>query len=306
MTASEPVTATEPAASLGDHAFVSLQKRLPTRLITTLMHRLAQARSPWLRRPLIRWFAQRYRINLDEAAEADLDAYASFAEFFARPLKPGLRPMPEVANALASPVDGCISQCGTLHTGRLVQAKGIDYSAAALLGDSCVAEEFRDGSFATIYLSPRDYHRVHMPAGGQLRRWSYVPGRLFSVNPATVRALPGVFTRNERLCAIFDTAYGPLAVILVGALCVGGLETVWSGVVTPPHRSSGGVIHYASDKSWALERGAELGRFNFGSTVILLLARGAAAWSAALRPGQTVRLGQPLATLQPLSSPTPA
>jgi len=183
-----------------------------------------------------------------------------------------------------------------------VQAKGVDYSVAELLGSAVLAEQFAKGSFATIYLSPRDYHRIHMPLEGHLVSWTYMPGRLFSVNPATVRALDGVFVRNERISAVFDTEYGPMAIVMVGAMCVGGMETVWAGPVTPPHLDDLPMVH-TTDRSVHLARGAEMGRFNLGSTVIVLLANDAAKWHGC-KPGTTLRMGQMIAELPPLEPAT--
>ncbi len=280
-----------------DHLFVAFQKILPTRLLSSLMFHIAQSRNPLLSRALIRYFARRYDIRLAECEFERLVNYDSFAHFFTRGLKSDARLPSRDADALSSPVDGTVSQIGQLQTGRLIQAKGRLYSAADLLHDAAVADEFISGSFATIYLSPRDYHRVHMPVDGQLRHWTYVPGRLFSVNPATVRALPDLFLRNERLCAIFDTAFGPLAVVMVGAMIVGGLETVWTGRVTPPHRRDHEPSLYRSMEPIQLKRGAELGRFNIGSTVILLFPRDAANWRKEIVAGVSVRMNQPLAQI---------
>jgi phosphatidylserine decarboxylase len=291
---------TDPAAEarLFDRLFVGIQKLLPTRLLSSLMFRIAQSRNPAIARLLIRWFARRYDIVMADAEFELLGSYDSFAAFFTRALKPGARSLPRDAMTMASPVDGTISQCGAIQVQQLIQAKGLIYSAADLLGDKTLADQFISGSFATIYLSPRDYHRVHMPLDGRLRQWSYVPGRLFSVNPATVRALPGVFALNERLCAIFDTDFGPMAVVLVGALFVGGLETVWTGRVTPPHRRETSPTVYQPMEPVALLRGAELGRFNFGSTVILLLPAGVARWRRECIAGATVRMGQAVADMK--------
>jgi phosphatidylserine decarboxylase len=292
------MTESNTAASALDRLFVAFQQILPTRLLSTLMYRLAQSRHPMVARPLIRWFRRRFDIVMADAEFQQLGSYDCFANFFTRPLRPGARSMPVDPHALASPVDGTISQVGAIQVRQLIQAKGIVYPVAELLGNEALADQFLSGSFMTIYLSPRDYHRVHMPTDGRLRSWCYVPGRLFSVNPATVRALPGVFTRNERLCAIFDTDYGPMAVVLVGALFVGGLETVWTGRVTPPHRREKEASFYLPMEPVELKRGAELGRFNFGSTVILLLAAGAGRWRKECAAGASLRMGQAIAEMK--------
>jgi phosphatidylserine decarboxylase len=252
---------------------------------------------------MISYFVRRYSINLDEVAEASLSAYPSFNSFFTRALKPGMRPVVDGERQLACPVDGTVSQAGAIEQDRLFQAKGHDYTLEALLGgDAALAQEFANGTFATIYLSPRDYHRIHMPDAGRLRRVLYVPGRLFSVNTITARQVPGLFARNERMVCIFDTAHGPMAVIPVGALFVGSMETVWGG---PPawinlHGPARPHPHPGA-KYWdytqhptpvALARGEEMGRFNMGSTVILLFAEKAMQLDAAMRAGEPVRLGQ--------------
>ncbi len=285
-------------ASFLDRLFVAIQKILPTRLLSTLAWDIAQSRNPMISATLIRWFQKKFDIVMADCEFQQLGSYDTFASFFTRPLRPGARTMPVDPHALASPVDGRISQCGPIQVRQLIQAKGIVYPLADLVADQGLADEFLSGYFMTIYLSPRDYHRIHMPTDGRLRTWSYVPGRLFSVNPATVRALPGVFARNERLCAVFDTDYGPLAMIMVGALFVGGLETVWTGKVTPPHRREKEPSTYLPMDPVELRRGQEMGRFNFGSTVILLLPAGAGKWRKECVPGASVRLGQALAEMQ--------
>lgn len=282
-------------ATTRDQLFVALQKLLPTRALSALMYRIAEIRAPAFKNSLIEWFTRGYPIDLTEAERGRIEDYAHFNDFFTRALKPGSRPQPANPDILSSPVDGTISQFGTIRDGRIFQAKGHDYSAATLLADPELAARFAGGEFCTIYLAPHNYHRVHMPFGGRLVSWTYVPGRLFSVNPATARALPGLFARNERVVAVFDTALGPLAVVMVGALFVGGVETVWSGRVTPPHQRDPQPRHYEAGAPLALERGAEMGRFHMGSTVILLAPRGALNWDTQLAAAQPVRLGQPLA-----------
>jgi phosphatidylserine decarboxylase len=291
---------TEPtsAASGRDKLFVAFQKILPTRLLSTLMYYVAQSKNPAISQPLIRWFRRRFDIVMADAEFQQLAAYDSFASFFTRALRPGARSMPFDPHALASPVDGRISQVGPIQVRQLIQAKGLVYPVADLVADQALADQFLSGAFMTIYLSPRDYHRIHMPTDGKLRYWTYVPGRLFSVNPPTVRALPGVFARNERLCAVFDTDYGPMAVIMVGALFVGGLETVWSGRVTPPHRRESEHSSYQPMEPVTLKRGEEMGRFNFGSTVILLLPAGVSRWRKECTTEASLRMGQAIADMQ--------
>lgn len=283
-------------ARLGDRLFVALQLCLPTRLISWMVFKLTRVRAPGLKNALIRMFMRGFRISLAEAEHEHPEDYSSFNAFFTRALKPGARPLDPDARAFLSPVDGTISQLGDVREGRIFQAKGQDYTAAELLGDPALAAPFTKGRFCTIYLAPYNYHRIHMPLAGTVREWLLVPGRLFSVNPATARALPRVFARNERVVTLFDTAQGPLALVMVGALNVGSMETVWAGEITPPHRRSG-VLRYTPGSSTALARGAEMGRFNMGSTVILLAPPGVLDWEAALGPGVTVRMGERLATL---------
>jgi len=284
-------------ATLGDRLFAAMQSLLPTRALSAFMFRVAQVRAKPFKNALMRWFLHKYAVNLEEAEWSRIDNYEHFNAFFTRALKPGMRPQPAAPNLFSSPVDGAISQIGAIRQGLLVQAKGHTYSSAALLADEELAKNFYGGSFSTIYLAPHDYHRVHMPCSGRLRSWAYVPGRLFSVNPSTARAVPGLFARNERMVAVFDTQFGPLALVMVGAIIVGGIETVWNGRLTPPHRRDIHPTHYQTMQPLLLPRGAELGRFHMGSTVILLAPPGALNWKQSLAPGQEVRLGQELATM---------
>lgn len=287
----------ESEASLGDRAFATLQSMLPTRALSAFMFRIAQVRSGPFKQALIRWFLHKYPVDLEEAERPRVEQYEHFNDFFTRALKPGLRPQPAEPEIFSCPVDGAISQLGAIRQGQLFQAKGHNYSAAALLADEELGHSFHNGSFSTIYLAPHDYHRVHMPCTGRLRSWAYVPGRLFSVNPSTARAVPGLFARNERMVALFDTQFGPLALVMVGAIIVGGIETVWNGRLTPPHRRDVAPTYYQPMQPLLLERGAELGRFHMGSTVILLAPSGALNWDASLVSGKVVRLGQGLATM---------
>ncbi len=281
-----------------DRLFATVQKMLPTRALSALMFRVAEVRNRRFKNILIRLFMRGYPIDLSETQVDCIESFAHFNDFFTRALKDDARPQPSDPNALSSPVDGTLSQFGTIRSGALIQAKGFDYTAADLLTDADLAAEFWDGSFCTIYLAPQNYHRVHLPFGGRLRSWAYVPGRLFSVNPSTARALPRLFARNERMVAIFDTDFGPLAVVMVGALFVGGIETVWGGRLTPPHSRAKEARQYSPMRPLTLARGDELGRFHMGSTVILLAPRGALEWDAALKPGKTTRLGEALARVR--------
>lgn len=281
-------------APLSDTLFVALQYALPTHVLSWIAHRVTRMRAPWLKNALIDTFCRRYDIELSEARVRDPHAYASFNDFFTRELAPDARCLPAESRAVACPVDGAISQIGALDRGCLIQAKGRSYNAAELLASRADAAAFDNGAFATLYLAPRNYHRVHMPLDGTLTRTRLVPGRLFSVNPATARRVPRLFARNERLVCLFDTALGPLAVVLVGAMMVGSIETVWGGEATPPRARS--LIEQRYERAAVrLERGEELGRFNMGSSVIVLFARGAVDWDRALHAGASVRMGQPLA-----------
>jgi phosphatidylserine decarboxylase len=283
-------------ASFKDRAFVVLQKCLPTRTLSALMFRIAEIRTKRFKNALIRLFMRGYPIELGEAEFERIESYDHFNAFFTRALKPGARPQPADPAALSSPVDGTLSQFGKIVGGSLIQAKGHDYTTGELLADEALAATFVDGDFATIYLAPHNYHRVHMPFTGALKHWSYVPGRLFSVNPSTARGLPKLFARNERMVAIFETKVGPMAVVMVGALFVGGVETVWGGRLTPPHVRSGGPFNYATLRPLSLNRGDEMGRFHMGSTVILLMPRGVVTWADGLAAGTPLRLGQQIAT----------
>jgi phosphatidylserine decarboxylase len=256
---------------------------------------MARIETAWFKNALIRWFADTYKVSWSEARYQRPEDYASFNAFFTRELQPGARPVEGDANTVVSPADGQISQVGHIDGSSILQAKGHRFSVAELLGgDDARARAFADGSFITVYLSPRDYHRVHMPLAGTLRETVYVPGRLFSVARHTVRTIPRLFARNERLAALFDTADGPMAVVMVGAINVAAIETVWGGLVTPPPKPSVQVQNQ-SGAGIELERGAEMGRFNMGSTVILLFGPNRVRWLESLRPEQSVRMGQTLA-----------
>lgn len=296
-------------ASFGDKAFAAIQQLLPTRALSSAMHWLTRIEAAWFKNGFIRFFMRLFpTISLDEAVVRDPTKFRSFNEFFTRALVPGARTVDADAKAFVSPVDGTVSQFGDLTGGEpgdasggasmIIQAKGHRYSAETLLaGRADWAAEFAGGQFITIYLAPYNYHRIHMPLKGTLREWAYVPGRLFSVNHATARALPGVFAKNERVVALFDTELGPLAMVLVGALFVGSTETVWAGEITPPHVRDPAPQGYAQREPVVLEKGAEMGRFNMGSTVILLTPK-KLAWRPALASLQTLRMGERIATLQ--------
>ncbi|SFX33872.1 archaetidylserine decarboxylase [Marinospirillum alkaliphilum] len=277
--------------------FAWSQYLLPHHLLSRLTGALAECRIGWIKNLLIRKFVQRFQVDMSEALQEDLTAYANFNDFFTRELKPGMREIVADPLQLASPADGAISELGVLEHGQLLQAKGIRYSLTRLLGgDVERAKPFMGGSFATIYLSPRDYHRVHMPLDGRLLETIYVPGRLFSVNQATADNVPGLFARNERLVAFFETPAGPMALILVGAMIVAGIETVWDGQVAPPARKVT-VKDFSDPQPVVLEKGEEMGRFKLGSTAIMVFGPEAVQWREDLQNGTPVRLGEALATL---------
>lgn len=282
--------------TLAERAFVVLQYLLPHHLLSRAVGYLARCRLPWVRMPLIRAFIRVFGVNMREAQEPDPRAYVSFNDFFTRPLRADARPLDDQPGSILCPADGTLSEIGRLRGSDLVQAKGRHYTLPELLGDDPeLAGTFINGAFATIYLAPRDYHRVHMPVHGQLRSWTHVPGRLFSVNEITTRRVPRLFARNERVISVFDTEHGPLAVILVGAMIVAGIETVFAGQITPLAREIR-TRHPATGP--ALPAGAELGRFLLGSTVIVLLPEGTAQWHSGLAAGQAVRMGQSIGRLE--------
>lgn len=274
---------------------ILLQYVLPHRLLSRIVfHATRWTFKPW-KDLLIRQIVRRFNVDMSEAAEPDLASYPHFNAFFTRALVEGARRFDAPADALLCPADGRISQTGPIRAGRIFQAKGQDFSAAELLGDATAAEPYADGSFMTVYLSPRDYHRVHMPASGTLVSTVHIPGRLFSVAPDPVAAIPRLFARNERLVCHFESETGPFAVVLVGALLVSSVSTVWSGLEIPPYAHR---IH-ASDlrqRAIRLSRGDELGRFNMGSTVIVLLPAKGNALDPALQAEQVVRVGQAVGT----------
>ena len=277
-------------------ALTTVTHVLPHRLLSALARRLAYSRSPRVRRWLIDQVVARFGADLSEALESNAHAYESFNAFFTRALKPGARQPDPDPRALLMPADGRISQCGAIHGGRIFQAKGQSFTAAELLGEADAAMPFAEGLYATVYLSPRDYHRVHMPWTGRLLRTVHVPGRLFSVGPAAVREVPRLFARNERLVCHFDCDFGPMAVVMVGALLVSGVETTWSGVEIPRYGDAVTAKDYGRQHI-VLERFAEMARFNYGSTVIVLLPPGVAALAPGLGAESPVRLGERLATL---------
>ncbi|MGY1409705.1 MULTISPECIES: archaetidylserine decarboxylase [unclassified Luteimonas] len=267
---------------------------LPHRLLSSLARALAYSDNPRTRGWLIDTVTRRFGVDLSEAQESDPGAYATFNAFFTRALKPGVRVPDPDPLALLMPADGRVSQCGRIEQGRIFQAKGRSFTAAELLGNEAAAAPYADGLYATVYLSPKDYHRVHMPWTGRLRETVHVPGRLFSVGPDAVASVPRLFARNERLVCHFDTDFGPMAVVMVGALLVSGVETVWSGEEIPAYGDSVTAKNWTSD-GIVLERFEEMARFNYGSTVVVLLPAGVAELDPSLKAETAVRLGQALA-----------
>ena len=283
--------------NLTEHLFSLPQYILPHHILSRAMHRLARCENQVWKNTFINSIVRIYGVDMSEAAESDPNAYPSFNAFFTRALKSGARPLSPESDALLCPADGAISQIGDIRAGRIFQAKGKYFSAAELLGgDTELAKPFENGKFATIYLSPKDYHRLHMPLDGTLREMVHVPGRLFSVNAATANTVPNLFARNERVAAIFDTEVGPMALVLVGAIFVASIETVWHGEVTPPTVAEVRTWTYSGD-SPKLAKGEEMGRFNMGSTIIVMLGEQAVAWENALKAGDKVRLRQTLGHL---------
>lgn len=280
---------------MSDRLAVLPQYLIPKQALTMLAGKLASTEAGALTTHVIRWFIKRYAVNMTEAANPDPAGYKSFNEFFTRPLKAGARPLAD--SAFICPVDGAISQYGAIERDQIFQAKGHRYSTTALLGgDRKLAEQFEDGHFATIYLSPRDYHRIHMPCDGRLTRMIYVPGDLFSVNPTTARGVPGLFARNERVVCVFESAFGPFVLTLVGATIVGSMATVWHGQINPPRP---GVIRewrYEPEQAPLLKQGEEMGRFMLGSTVVLLFPKNSLDFNPDWQAARPVRLGEAMAT----------
>jgi len=281
-----------------DKLFVLSQYVTPQLGVSNLAGRLADNdRSPALKNRVIKWFIGRYGVDMSEAAEPNPEAYATFNDFFTRELKPGIRPLADGEKTLVSPVDGAISQLGQVTGDRIFQAKGQSFSLSELLGgEEATTAPFADGEFSTIYLSPKDYHRIHMPMAGTLRQMIHVPGKLFSVNPVTAENVPNLFARNERVVCIFDTASGPMALVLVGAMIVGSVETRWAGVVVPGSRQVTSTL-YEGEQAISFDKGEEMGRFRLGSTVIVVMPKGAVSWNSNQVAGKTVRMGEAFGAL---------
>lgn len=282
---------------MGDRLFVLMQYLLPQHLISRLVGVLAHSSIPAIKDPFIRTFIKHFKVNMDEAERQHASEFNSFNDFFTRSLKADARLIDHHPKHLACPVDGAISQLGKIEGDHLFQAKGHEFSLTSLLGgNSELASTFIDGDFATIYLAPKDYHRIHMPCDGTLTHMVHVPGQLFSVNQATAAKVPGLFARNERVVAIFDTEFGPMAMVLVGAMIVASIETVWAGLVCPKGKAVS-QFNYTNQDPILLKKGEEMGRFKLGSTVVMCLPKGVSQWPKELSAGTTTRLGQMLAEL---------
>jgi phosphatidylserine decarboxylase len=284
---------------MSDRLAVLPQYLIPKQALTVFAGYVAGRERGWLTTEIIRRFVAKYQVNMGEALDSDIGHYTTFNDFFTRALKPGARPL---ANAdLICPVDGAISQFGAIEHDQIFQAKGHSYSTTAMVGgDAALAAQYQDGSFATLYLSPKDYHRIHMPCDGRLTRMIHVPGELFSVNPVTARGVPGLFARNERVACVFESARGPFVLILVGATIVGSMATVWHGVVNPPRGKVVRDWHYpplasAEQPAITLRKGEEMGRFLLGSTVVMLFPKGPLLFNPDWAPGRGIRLGEVMA-----------
>lgn len=277
---------------LKKNLFIAFQYLVPQHLLSRIAGKIAASEIYWLKNLFITSFIKKFNINMQEAKLKNADDFPSFNEFFTRELEDGVRTFNDEDNSIISPADGAISQIGDIANGRVFQAKGQDYSLLELLGgDQTLNDEFMGGVFSTIYLSPKDYHRVHMPTTGTLRQMIYVPGDLFSVNQTTAENVPRLFSRNERLVAIFDTEQGPMAMVLVGAMIVAAIETVWAGRITPPQRKRK-ITEYSNPQKIVLNKGDEMGRFLLGSTVVLCFAKNQINWLEALSAESPLRVGE--------------
>lgn len=280
-------------ASLWDKLITLPQYLIPQHALSVLMHKLTRSEVTWFKNNFIRFITAKYKVNVSEAAQTDLATFSSFNAFFTRQLRAGVRPIAGGETIITSPVDGVVSQIGNVVQGQLVQAKGREYSVLELLGgDELLAKKFEQGQFATIYLSPKDYHRIHMPITGTLRQMTYIPGKLFSVNPRTARTVPKLFARNERVVTVFDSELGPIVMVLVGAIFVGSMETVWSGKITPPYGKDIQRQDYHGEQAITIQKGEEMGRFNMGSTVVVLLPLESELFKPELSAGTAIQLGQ--------------
>jgi len=280
--------------TLSDRLLTLPQYLIPQHALSVLMHKLTRSELTWFKNAFIRFIIKKYKVNIEEAKTADIEGYRSFNAFFTRQLREDIRPIAG-GDATVSPVDGAISQLGQIESGQIVQAKGRQYSVLELLaGDQQLAKQFENGQFATIYLSPRDYHRIHMPQTGKLKSMTYIPGKLFSVSPRTARTVPNLFARNERVVTVFETEYGPMVLVLVGAIFVGSMETDWEGQITPKYGKYIKQWDYQDKPELILQKGEEMGRFNMGSTVVMLMPKDCPSFNDAFKAGSNVKMGQAL------------
>jgi phosphatidylserine decarboxylase len=280
------------SSDLRDRLFVLMQHGMPKQALTRFAEFVANSRAPWTR-GIIPWFIKKYGVDMGEAADPDPSHYACFNDFFTRALRAGVRPLADAP--FVSPVDGAVIDCVNMSGGQILQVKGHAYSARELVGgDAALAAPFEDGDAISIYLSPKDYHRIHMPCAGRLLRMIHVPGTLYSVNPATVQGVPGLFARNERVVCLFESDFGPFVLTLVGAMVVGSMQTVWHGLINPPRTGSLRQWHY-HDQDIRLARGEEMGRFLLGSTVVMLFPKNMLRARADWLPGRSVRMGEAMA-----------
>lgn len=277
--------------------FVLLQYCVPQQALSRFLGNMAESETRWFKNLLISLFVKVFKVDMSEAAQENKKAYSSFNNFFTRELKTNARPLCTDVDAIASPADGTISQLGDIEHGKIFQAKGKDFDIAALLGgDEYLSQDFVGGKFMTVYLSPKDYHRVHMPMDAQLQSMVHVPGKLFSVNGATAEGINDLFARNERVACVFDTNAGPMAVIMVGAMIVASIETIWAGVITPV-RHHVRTFQYPDETTVQLAKGEEMGQFKLGSTAIVLMGPDMAEWSESLTAGSKVRMGEHIGVL---------
>lgn len=273
------------------------QHLLPHKIISKIADLSANCNVPWIKNYLIRYFLARYAVNMQEAIETDPFAYKNYNKFFTRKLKPECRPLDNNPAAIVSPADGVIAQIGNINNNKIIQAKKHNYSVQSLLGNDDSYSSFINGKFVTIYLAPKDYHRVHMPISGRLKKMIYIPGKLFSVNTHAAENIPDLFARNERVVAIFDTVAGPMAIILVGAMIVGSIETSWAGVISPPHTKQINTTSYSTDSTIEIAKGNEMGLFKLGSTVIVLFPSQTALWDNNIIGNMDIKMGQKIATI---------
>ena len=287
------MTTNQQTANIKDKIFAFIQMLLPHHFLSSIMYKITRIEMKWFKNFFITKFIGIYDVDMSQAQNENVQNFKCFNEFFTRPLKPEARPIAEGEKTILSPVDGTVSEIGRIKSGQIFQAKGKNYSLETLVGGSPERAQFyEDGYFATLYLSPRDYHRIHMPISGHIREMVHVPGRLFSVSPSTARSVNSLFARNERVVAGFSTDAGPMAMILVGAIFVSSMETVWAGTITPPNGKNLRQWSYDTQDPINLERADEMGRFNMGSTVILLFSKDSIQWEEHLKCGTKIQFGE--------------